>query len=228
LPYPSQDDLIRYYTLNEPDLSLIRQRRGDADRLGFAVQLCLLRYPGYARASDMTVAESVIPWVARQVRIEATAWAKYGERDETRSEHIQELRTYLGLSPFGLSAFRFLVHGLIDLAMQTDKGLVLAAHAQEALRHRQIILPALMVIERACAEAVTRANRRIYRALIERLTEHHRARLGGGDVRAFARQRLLNHPAVAVSGSQRLRVGAASVIPTQPSFSAHSTSCRPA
>lgn len=39
----SQDNLIRYYTFNESDLSLIRQRRGDASRLGFAVQLCLLR-----------------------------------------------------------------------------------------------------------------------------------------------------------------------------------------
>jgi hypothetical protein len=53
----SQDDLIRYYTFNEPDLSLIRQRRGDANRLGFAIQLCLLRYPGYALTSGMTIAE---------------------------------------------------------------------------------------------------------------------------------------------------------------------------
>ncbi|WP_442962256.1 DUF4158 domain-containing protein [Pseudomonas sp. 7-41] len=45
----SQDDLIRYYTFNDSDLSLIRQRRGDANRLGFAVQLSLLRYPGYLR-----------------------------------------------------------------------------------------------------------------------------------------------------------------------------------
>lgn len=30
----SQDDLIRYYTFNDSDLSLIRQRRGDANRLG--------------------------------------------------------------------------------------------------------------------------------------------------------------------------------------------------
>jgi hypothetical protein len=32
-----QDDLIRHYTLNELDISLIRQRRGDANRLGFGV-----------------------------------------------------------------------------------------------------------------------------------------------------------------------------------------------
>ena len=40
--------LIRLYTLSEQDLSVIKQRRGDANRLGFAVLLCCLRYPGYA------------------------------------------------------------------------------------------------------------------------------------------------------------------------------------
>jgi len=36
----SRDDLIRRYTLTESDISIIRQRRGTANRLGFAVQLC--------------------------------------------------------------------------------------------------------------------------------------------------------------------------------------------
>ena len=39
-----EDDLIRHYSFTESDLSLIRQRRGDANRLGFAVQLCLLGF----------------------------------------------------------------------------------------------------------------------------------------------------------------------------------------
>lgn len=62
------DDLIRYYTFNDSDLSLIRQRRGDANRLGFAVQLCLLRYPGYALGTDSELPEPVILWVAKQVQ----------------------------------------------------------------------------------------------------------------------------------------------------------------
>lgn len=89
----NQDDLIRYYTFNESDLSLIRQRRGDANRLGFAVQLCLLRYPGYALVSDSLLPDPVIEWVARQVQAAPESWAKYGERDVTRREHAQELRT---------------------------------------------------------------------------------------------------------------------------------------
>lgn len=86
----SQDDLIRYYTFNDSDLSLIRQRRGDANRLGFAVQLCLLRYPGYALGTDSELPEPVILWVAKQVQAEPASWAKYGERDVTRREHAQE------------------------------------------------------------------------------------------------------------------------------------------
>lgn len=173
----SQDDLIRFYSFDESDLALIRQRRGDANRIGFAVQLALLRYPGYALGNDMQLPGPIIEWIARQVRAEASTWAKYGERDETRREHFQELRAYLGLAAFGLSDFRILVRTLSDLAMQTDKGLLLAEHALETLRQRRVILPALTVVERACAEAITRANRRIYRALIEPLHDHHRRSL---------------------------------------------------
>lgn len=36
----AKDELIQHYTFNETDLSIIRQRRGPANRLGFAVQLC--------------------------------------------------------------------------------------------------------------------------------------------------------------------------------------------
>lgn len=172
-----QDDLIRYYSFNDPDFSLIQQRRGEANRLGFAVQLCLLRYPGFSLGKDTAVAEPVIQWVAHQIQVDAAAWENYGKREETRREHLLELRSYLGLSPFGLSDFRFLVKSLTELAMQTEKGLVLATQALESLRHRRVVLPAMTVVERACSEAVTRANRRIYQALTESLTAKHRKQL---------------------------------------------------
>ena len=41
----NQTDFIRHYSLSETDLSLIKQKRGDTNRLGFAIQLCYLRYP---------------------------------------------------------------------------------------------------------------------------------------------------------------------------------------
>ena len=38
-------DLIRHYTLSDDDLTHIRRRRRAQNRLGFALQLCALRYP---------------------------------------------------------------------------------------------------------------------------------------------------------------------------------------
>jgi TnpA family transposase len=171
------DDLIRHYTLNELDRSLIRQRRGDANRLGFAIQLCLLRYPGHGLSVDAVLSSAFVQWVAGQLRIDFACWSQYAERAETRREHLLELRSYLGLTPFGLSHFRQAVHALTELALQTDKRVVLATQALDTLRNQHIIIPSLDVIERICAKAVTYANRRIYAALTDSLSADHRRRL---------------------------------------------------
>ena len=173
----AEDELIRHYTLSDADLSLIRQRRGDANRLGVAVQLCLLRYPGQGLLPDAAVSVSFLHWVGRQLRTDAACWPQYAEREETRREHLLELRAYLRVEPFGLAHYRQAVHAATELAMQTDKGIVLAASVLDALRHQHIIIPALDVIERVCAEAITRANRRIHEALSEPLSDTHRRRL---------------------------------------------------
>jgi TnpA family transposase len=70
----TQDELIRLYTFSEPDLSLIRQRRGDANRLGVAVQLCLLRFPGQGLLPDAAVPMPLLQWIGRQLRIDPSCW----------------------------------------------------------------------------------------------------------------------------------------------------------
>ncbi|MED5066454.1 Tn3 family transposase, partial [Pseudomonas aeruginosa] len=54
---------------------------------------------------------------------------------------------------------------------------LLAGQALESLRQKRRILPTLSVIDRACSEAIARANRRVYRALIEPLNPSHHAKL---------------------------------------------------
>ena len=177
LPPDTEDELIRHYAFGETDLSLIRQRRGDANRLGVAVQLCLLRFPGQGLLPDASMPMSLLQWIGRQLRIDPSCWPQYAAREETRREHLLELRAYLGVEPFGLTHYRQAVLATTELALQTDKGIVLAVSVLDTLRHRHIILPTLDVIERVCAEGITRANRRIYEALFEPLADTHRHRL---------------------------------------------------
>lgn len=84
---------------------------------------------------------------------------------------------YLGIEPFSLAHYRQAVHATTELALQTDKGIILAGSILNSLRQQHIILPTPHVIDRICAEAITRANRHIYNVLAESLSDVHRQRL---------------------------------------------------
>jgi hypothetical protein len=82
----------RLYTLSEQDLSVIK-RRGDANRLGFAVLLCCLRYPGYALSAGEDPPHTFLTMISAQLGVGPEIWAEYAGREETRREHLSELRT---------------------------------------------------------------------------------------------------------------------------------------
>ena len=65
----TKDDLIRHYTFSDTDLAIIRQRRGPANRLGFAVQLCYLRFPGIILGVDQPPFPPLLKLVASQLKV---------------------------------------------------------------------------------------------------------------------------------------------------------------
>ncbi len=173
----AKDELIRHYTFNETDLSIIRQHRGPPNRLGFAIQLSYLRFPGVVLGVDEPPFPPLLRMVAAQLKVPMESWAEYGRRMQTRREHLVELQAVFGFKSFTMSHYRHAVQTLTELALQTDKGIVLASALIESLRRQSIIIPVINAIERVCAEAVTRANRRIYAALTDSLTSLHHQRL---------------------------------------------------
>ena len=121
----TSEEFIRQYTFSEADLSLIHQHRGAANRLGFAVQLCYLRFPGVVLGLDQVPAPSMLTFVAAQLKLSASDWAVYGQREQTRREHLLELQAAFGFQTFALPHYRAAVPWLAEVALQTDKGVVL-------------------------------------------------------------------------------------------------------
>ena len=124
LALPStEDELIRHCTFSETDISLIRQRRGNANRLGF--------FPGHSFPPDVTVPLPLLQWVGQQINCDPACWSQYSGREETRREHLLELRAYLGLVPFGLGHYRQAIHTTTELALHGRKTRVKPASVKQ-------------------------------------------------------------------------------------------------
>jgi TnpA family transposase len=172
-----QDELIYHYTLGESEMALTHQRRGAHNRLGFAVQWCYLHYPGCALPTHAEPPDALLSFVAKQLQLEPCLWEHYAQRSETRREHLAELQSWLGLTPFGKAHFVDSVRHLTELAQQTSRGMVLATTLLAMLREQRIMVPTVEVIERICAQAHRRGTQKVYAALTQPLTLSHRQAL---------------------------------------------------
>jgi TnpA family transposase len=74
------DALARHYTFTRSDQDLVVGRRSAANRLGFAVQLALLRHPGMGLAQMEEPVDALVEWLAAQLEIPAAAFADYAGR----------------------------------------------------------------------------------------------------------------------------------------------------
>lgn len=83
-PPADEREMLRHYVLGPDDLALVRARRTDATRLGFALQLLYLRHPGRVLGAGEMPPAPLVAFVARQIGVRRTAFAAYGHRDATR------------------------------------------------------------------------------------------------------------------------------------------------
>lgn len=173
----TQDDFIRHYSLSEADLSIIGQKRSDANRLGFAIGLCYMRYPSIILGVNESPHPTLLDFVAKQLNVNPNYWQDYGIREVTRREHLIELQQIFGFQAFSHLNHSHYVAYITAFAKETDKGILLAQHLVNYLHSQNILLPAINAIEQICAEAITQANKAIYETLTADLTPTHLEKL---------------------------------------------------
>jgi TnpA family transposase len=83
----SEAEIIRHYTLSPADLDLAAHRHGSRNRLGVAVQLCLLRHAGFGLRVGEEMPEALLAYLAHQLGVPPAAFRDYGRRAQTRLDH---------------------------------------------------------------------------------------------------------------------------------------------
>jgi TnpA family transposase len=153
--------LVRYWTLTDIDLAAVHQRRRDRNRLGYALQLCALRYPGRLLRPGELIPAAALRFVADQIDITPEALTAYAARFQTRYEQLDALRAdfgFVGLTP---EHRREILAWLLPLALTTTSAATIAANLMDELRRRRLIVPGPSLVDRLVSAAMASAERQV-------------------------------------------------------------------
>ena len=164
---PSPKQLAKYFHLDDADRSVMAAWREDHTRLGFAVQLCTVRFLGNFLNDWSETPLAVITHLARQLHIEDEAGWKDYIASKTQSRHRHFIREHYGYEEFHRSQRTFsLLRRLYARAwLAEERPLVLFDFATAWLVQHKVLLPGASVLERLVARVMNHANERIWHAL---------------------------------------------------------------
>jgi len=156
---------------------MIRRCRGDHSRLGYALMLCYLRYPGRPRRINERPPAALVSFVAEQIDVRLETIDDCLVSEQNRRRHAAELQNRLRLRPFGKRPASELAAWLLPHAIENDRLAHLAELVMEECRQRRIVVPPPRSLERLCVELRYQARREIERLLTSGLSTEQRRRL---------------------------------------------------
>lgn len=176
-PNISEWEMVKYYTFAENDIEIINRHRRDYNRLGFAVQLCCLRKPGWSLVNISDIPDAVLNYIAEQLQVNPKEFEQYSKRENTRLEHLQELREEYGYRNFTNENSKFISEYILPYAMESDNIGRLIRIAIEEMKKQMIILPGITTIEKIVNEVLQRAEDTVINLINESLSNIQKQRL---------------------------------------------------
>lgn len=130
-------------------------------------------------AADLSSAPgAVVDHVSSQLDTGSVDLAGYGERAQTRSDHLLDVEAHLGFPRPDLGDLKALGDWLVERALEHDQPMVLFRLACEHLHANRLVRPGVTVAERAAATARQRAIEETYFRIADQLDPRRRRQLG--------------------------------------------------
>lgn len=160
--HPSEEDLLRDWTLDERERAVALECRGVFHSRWFALQFCTLRQWGRFLDPGMEVPVRIVNHVGQQLGLPTVLSIQKQERLKTRSEHEKRIRAHLGYVLFDERVEKQLAAVLSERAVESVLPEELLWKAEELLRTWKVVRPATSTLERAVASVFTEAQGQLF------------------------------------------------------------------
>ena len=91
--------------------------------------------------------------MARQLGVSPEALKQYGTRPQTRTDHLQEILSYLEFREASATDLQALASFVLERALEHDKPIVLFQMACEHLKSKRIVRPGVTTLPRDAQRA---------------------------------------------------------------------------
>ena len=182
-----------YYTFSKDDIEIIKKHRKEENQLGFAIQLAVLRYPGWPYMFNKNIPETIIKYISDQIDTVPRALKYYSSRKSTYKEHIKEIKEKYGYTSFSFNDYTTSLIYLTNLALENDDTLFLIDGCICFLRERKVILPGITTLEKLVWEAKENAETTVIKTIVSSLNSEQRKKL---DVIVFSSSNKLKNKTI--------------------------------
>jgi TnpA family transposase len=178
-PEINREELIRFFTLTPADVEFIDpgRGRGPSDRLGLAVQLCTLPWLGFV-PDDVTLVPAVaVARLSERLQVPLGELRAYGERDQTRTDHLRSVARYIGWRQASSLELDELDEFLLARALEHDSPTLLFRLACEHLVSARVIRPGVIKVLERVATAREAASGETFDRVVHLLTDQRKVEL---------------------------------------------------
>ena len=93
-------EIIQNYALSEFELKLVRECRLAHNKIGFALQVGILKHKGYPLRSNTIIPKEILIFLGKQLNIKPKEFKQYFNRKQTVTNHFNKIKNEFQYTEF--------------------------------------------------------------------------------------------------------------------------------
>lgn len=166
----SHSQLVELGTLTPQDIKRVYECRRNYNKLGFAYQIIFVKLANYfPKQKPFEIIPEVLTFSSLQLNIDECQIISYKDRQQTISDHQEQIRSYLKLNRFDNQAIELLNTFLLRESFRIEQSGMLLMRAEQFLKDHRFLQPARDTLDRIIVTQRTKARQFIFEKIYSQL-----------------------------------------------------------